>query len=107
MNMQAAHMPPQAAEFDHTKPARALLARTGIQELLDTPGITEVAFNKPHELWFEKGAVWYSKQAPSLTYQVCAQLAHSLAVQMANNSSQLQENPVAPSGCQTGSGGKL
>lgn len=96
MNMQVAHTTPQAAEFDHTKPARALLARTGIQELLDTPGITEVAFNKPHELWFEKGAVWYCKEAPTLTYQVCAQLAHSLAVQMANNSSQLQENPICP-----------
>jgi len=85
-----------APMFDNSKPIRALLARSGVQALLDIEGVTEVAINRPGELWHEKQGVWYGHKAPDLTYMLCQQLANSMAVQVANNSGQLQSNPICP-----------
>lgn len=82
--------------FDNSKPIRALLARSGVQALLDIEGVNEVAINRPFELWHEAGGVWYQHKAPDLNFMLCQQLATSMAVQVANNSGQLQSNPICP-----------
>ena len=93
MAPNVAEMPPM---FDNSKPVRAMLARTGIQRLLDTDGVTEVAINRPGELWYEKESKWYCVKSDDLTYQLCYQLAHALSVQVANDSTQLQTSPICP-----------
>ncbi len=85
-----------APEYDGNKPIRALLERAGITGLLNTEGVTEVAINRPGEIWFEKTGSWDFKINPLLNFQLCNQLAHSLAVQVANDSNQLQKNPICP-----------
>jgi type IV secretion system protein VirB11 len=82
--------------FDNSKPIRALLARSGVQALLDIEGVNEVAINRPFELWHEAGGVWHQHKAPELNFMLCQQLATSMAVQVANNSGQLQSNPICP-----------
>ena len=95
MNIAAAPVA-VAPQFDNSKPIRALLARAGIQALLDTEGVTEVAINRPGELWYEKESTWHRVDSSDLTYTLCQQLAHSLAVQVANDSTQLQSSPICP-----------
>ena len=87
---------PAAPEFDSSKPIRSLLQRTGIQDLLNIQGVTEVAITRPGELWYEKEGVWNYVEAKHLDYMLCQQLANSLAVQVANNSAQLQGSPICP-----------
>jgi type IV secretion system protein VirB11 len=91
--MNAVASPPL---FDNSKPIRAVLKQTGVQALLDIPGVNEVAINRPGELWHEIGGKWHYHTAPHLNYQLCVQLANSMAVQVANNSAQLQSNPICP-----------
>ncbi|HGJ7737669.1 TPA: P-type DNA transfer ATPase VirB11 [Pseudomonas aeruginosa] len=85
-----------APVFDNSKPIRALLKRAGIQDLLDMEGVTEVAINRPGELWYEKQGTWVHVPASHLDFTLCRQLAQSLAVQVANDSSQLQSSPICP-----------
>lgn len=82
--------------FDNSKPIRALLARSGVKALLEMDGVTEVAINRPGELWYEQQGVWKGVSAPQLDFMLCRQLANSLAVQVANDSGQLQGNPICP-----------
>ncbi|MFG8764938.1 P-type DNA transfer ATPase VirB11 [Pseudomonas aeruginosa] len=90
------HSQSVAPAFDNSKPIRALLRRAGIQDLLDMEGVTEVAINRPGELWYEKQGTWVHVPAPHLDFTLCRQLAQSLAVQVANDSSQLQSSPICP-----------
>ncbi|VVN22450.1 Type IV secretion system protein VirB11 [Pseudomonas fluorescens] len=87
---------PASAMFDTSKPIRALLAGAGIQDLLNIDGVTEVAINRPKELWYEKGSVWTRQDAPRLDFDLCMKLARSLAVQVASDSQQLQQSPICP-----------
>jgi type IV secretion system protein VirB11 len=66
--------------FDHSTSARRLLEMTGIQEILNLPGITEVAVNEPGTLWFERGNGWESVVEARCTYERCMALAMALAV---------------------------
>ncbi|HBP4970060.1 TPA: P-type DNA transfer ATPase VirB11 [Pseudomonas aeruginosa] len=90
------HSPSLVPVFDNSKPIRALLKRAGIQDLLDMEGVTEVAINRPGELWYEKQGTWVHVPASHLDFTLCRQLAQSLAVQVANDSSQLQSSPICP-----------
>lgn len=85
-----------APMFDRTKPIRALLARTGVQQLLDIEGVTEVAINRPGELWYEQQSIWRRVDKRELDFDLCRKLAESLAVQVSNDSSQLQTSPICP-----------
>lgn len=89
---------PAAAErlFDNSKPIRALLKMTGIQGLLEIEGVTEVAMNRPGELWFERKALWERVPSPDLTFDRAKMLAQSLAVQVSDKSSQLVDYPICP-----------
>lgn len=59
--------------------ARLYLNKTGIQEILDTDGITEVAVNQPGVIWYEGQQGWMCKDAPGADYINLKHLAESLA----------------------------
>lgn len=66
--------------FDTSTTVRAQLAATGLQSILDLPGLTEVAINTPQEVWFDKGEGWERQALPLLTFDTCYQLAKALSV---------------------------
>lgn len=55
------------------------LEQAGVTERLARPGVTEVAINRPYEIWTESPAGWQREDAPWLTYNLCWRLANSLA----------------------------
>lgn len=60
---------------------KGYLHSSGVAELMEKPGVSDVAINRPGELWVEtsdKG--WYRVDAPHLTLDVCKHLANTLAV---------------------------
>lgn len=56
------------------------LLQTGLQAVLDLPGITEVAVNQPSQIWFERGQGWEVQAAPGCRFDACLRLAEALAV---------------------------
>lgn len=66
--------------IDNTITVRNLLTLTGLQDVLDLEGITEVAVNQPLKIWFDRGDGWEVKDAPNCTYNHCLNLAKALAV---------------------------
>src|SRR5690554_4723170 len=64
--------------------------------MLSGEGISEVAINRPGEIWFEKHGVWHKKDDPEISFIVCKQLAEALAVQVAGKSNQLRDMPICP-----------
>ncbi|WP_062059596.1 P-type DNA transfer ATPase VirB11 [Cellvibrio sp. OA-2007] len=82
--------------YDSSKPIRALMERTGISGLLQLDGVTEVAINRPGEVWFEQLGEWKVKPVAQLNFEICKQLANSLAVQVSNDMAQLEKNPICP-----------
>lgn len=93
--------------FDGSKPIRALMRETGITELLELDGVTEVAINRPGELWFEQLGEWKQKLKPDLTFGLCEKLANSLAVQVAGDSLQLKKSPICPVALPDGERGQI
>jgi len=66
--------------YDKTKTVRSQLRQSGLQAILDLPALTEVAVNSPYTVYFDRGDGWESKPLPALSFQVCLELATSLAV---------------------------
>jgi type IV secretion system protein VirB11 len=66
-------------EFDNTTVARSFLMQMGIAELLDGP-YTEVAINRPREIWTLGKQGWTRHDAPKCTYSACDKLANALVV---------------------------
>lgn len=58
----------------------SLLEQTGISEVLNYEGVTEVAINQGGEIWFERNGVWESKTAPQCTFSNLKILANALTV---------------------------
>lgn len=94
-------------EYDESGVVRALLKSTGVGEILEGQGVTEVAVNRPGEIWFEKEAVWTRLERPELTYIRCEMLANALAAGVANNAMQLSENPICPVELPSGERGQI
>lgn len=65
---------------DPSTMARYFLKSSGLQEILDLEGVTEVAINEPFTIWFDRGNGWESKKVESLDFDCCMDLAKSLAV---------------------------
>lgn len=57
---------------------RDFLNQAGITKLLDLGGITELAINRPFEIWTESSDGWMRHDAPNLDYSLCLQLATTL-----------------------------
>lgn len=82
--------------YDVYAPARSLLASLGITEILSWEGVTEVAINRPGEIWYEQLGKWHCKSDLAVTLDSCVKLANALAVQVAGKSNQLREMPICP-----------
>jgi type IV secretion system protein VirB11 len=55
------------------------LDQAGITQRLNLPGTTDVAINKPFEIWTDTPNGWKCEAAPWLTYNLCWRVANSLA----------------------------
>ena len=55
------------------------LDQSGVTERLNRPGTTDVAVNRPLEMWVDTPTGWQQEAAPWLTYNLCWRLANSLA----------------------------
>lgn len=78
--------------IDNTVTARNLLAKLGISELLETKGITEVAINKPNEVWAEINGEWSCIENVKITMASFMQLVNSLSI--LNNNEVNRNNPI-------------
>ncbi|HCD7579436.1 TPA: P-type DNA transfer ATPase VirB11 [Escherichia coli] len=57
-----------------------MLNTHGINDLLNIPGVSDVAINRPGELWYLPGmGEWQRKAQPSLTYANCMSMAKAMA----------------------------
>ncbi|TNV16102.1 P-type DNA transfer ATPase VirB11 [Buttiauxella sp. B2] len=81
-------------EDDKSDLARLYLAKTGIQDLLDVDGITEVAVNQPGKVWFESSDGWKFVEQPAANFENLKHLAESLST-YSNLPGLNQENPIA------------
>lgn len=54
------------------------LDQSGITERLNRPGTTDVAINRPFEIWTDTPSGWQRENAPWLTYNLCWRVANSL-----------------------------
>lgn len=69
-----------------------LLLNTGIQEFLDDKRNTEIAINRPFELWVENSDGWQCHEMPNLTYERLIRIANSFAIY--NNLETNKDNPI-------------
>ncbi|ENE6639029.1 P-type DNA transfer ATPase VirB11 [Salmonella enterica] len=67
-------------DFDKSYACRDQLARAGITAALEREGVSDVAINQPGALWIEDRSGWHIEPNPILTYNLCFELATSLAV---------------------------
>jgi type IV secretion system protein VirB11 len=65
---------------DSSTTVRDFLAVSGLQDILDLEGLTEVAVNSPLSAWFDRGNGWENKELPNLTFERCTSLVKALAV---------------------------
>lgn len=66
-------------QYDFSYTVREQLRMSGLQDILDLDGLTEVAINEPNLVYFDRGNDWESKELPNLTFDLCFKLAKSLA----------------------------
>ena len=50
-----------------------------LADFIGIPGATEIAVNRPHEVFVEAGPIWKRYDAPSLTLAQCISLANAIA----------------------------
>lgn len=67
--------------LDNSVMARGFLKQCGVTERLAREGVTEVAINRPGEIWTESATGgWQREEAPWLDFSLCMKLANALAV---------------------------
>ncbi|UJF17246.1 P-type DNA transfer ATPase VirB11 [Vibrio sp. SS-MA-C1-2] len=81
--------------FDSSITIRSQLTASGLQSILDLNGLTEVAVNQPFEVWFDRGNGWENLSLPNLSFDLCLDLAKSLAVYAGLSIPIGEDNPVA------------
>lgn len=72
-----------------------LLRNTGIQQFLDDKDNTEVAVNRPYEIWTESSKGWQRYDMPNLSYERLIRIANSFAIY---NSLEINKNNPICSG---------
>lgn len=82
------------SEVDRAITIRQQLKISGLQEILDLEGLTEVAVNRPYEALFDRGKGWETKELPELTYKMCEDMAKTMSV-FAGISVPLRTHPIA------------
>jgi type IV secretion system protein VirB11 len=81
--------------MDKSTTIRDFLRMSGLQEILDLDGVTEIAINEPFIVWFDRGNHWESKSLPQLDFKCCMDIAKSLSVFAGLTMPLGEENPVA------------
>lgn len=76
---------------DRSSSLRGLLHQTGIQTFLDNPSYTEIAVNRPFELWTEGDNGWELHAMPNLDFQILKKIANTFAI-----FNKLEINPEKP-----------
>ncbi len=81
--------------YDSDATVNLILEKTGLSDILALENLTEVAINKPCEVWFDRGDGWEKKHLPNLDFDTCFKLAKALATfaQIPKRLSEL--NPIA------------
>jgi type IV secretion system protein VirB11 len=74
--------------LDRDTMARDFLGQTGVTQRLNRPGTTDVAINRPFEIWTDTPTGWVREEAPWLTQLLCWRLANSLCA--------LNHRPLSP-----------
>lgn len=82
-------------QFDNSITVRNLLVTTGIQDVLQLQGITEVAINQPGTIWFDRGQGWEFKNETRCSFKACMDLARAMAVYSNLSQSLDFNNPIA------------
>lgn len=72
--------PMQLDEMADDALVRGLLHTSGVYERLARPGVTEVAINRPYEIWTLADGKWQCDPMPELTLETCKHLIKSLAI---------------------------
>lgn len=75
--------------------AYSLLDQTGITEVLQYDGVTEVAVNQGNQIWFERNGEWQSKDAPNCSLSNLKALANALTVFSGLKLPFDERNPIA------------
>jgi len=65
---------------DDSGMVREFMDMVGIQSILDMEGVTEIAINRPGEMWFEDGDGWHVIEAPGATYTNLEHLVMAMGV---------------------------
>lgn len=81
INQPVLDVPSEEAEapFEATL-ALDFLKQSGISERLAIEGVTDVAINRPGEIWVETPRGWLQEKVPHLDFQLCQRVAHHLCV---------------------------
>ena len=66
--------------IDSSVTVRNLLHKSGIQEILNKKGLTELAVNQPFRIWFDCGDGWEYKDEPACDFKICMELARAMSV---------------------------
>lgn len=66
-------------EFSRASLLNSMLQSSGIQKHLDNKDNTEIAVNRPYEIWTESSAGWQMHEAPNLDYHTLTHLATAFA----------------------------
>ncbi len=66
--------------YDDSVTVRSHLKTLGIGELLDRPGVTEFAINRPYEGWTETRDGWQRHELPNASLEALNQFAPALAI---------------------------
>lgn len=66
--------------LDESLTSRMLLEQCGITEHLRKDGLTDLAINRPGELWTKVGGVWQQHQAPVITPAFFFEMINALAI---------------------------
>jgi type IV secretion system protein VirB11 len=81
--------------FDKSITVRDFLKMSGLQDILDLDGLTEVAINEPFTVWFDRGNGWETKPLPSLSLNYCTDIAKTLSVYSGLTVPLGEDNPLA------------
>lgn len=78
--------------YDRSKSLRGWLRETGMQPFLDDPANTEIAVNRPFELWTESSKGWQKHDLPKLDYHSLQHIGNTFAIY--NKLELNKDNPI-------------
>ncbi|WP_299496371.1 P-type DNA transfer ATPase VirB11 [uncultured Shewanella sp.] len=90
-NQNISHIP--ATDKSITIRSQFMLA--GLTPILNLEKLTEVAINEPFKVWFDRGEGWECQDLPKLTFELCMDIARSLAVYAGLTNPLNENNPIA------------